>query len=92
MTIKLLIKGTAAEAALALAKRDIPVLDLKDAAWHYPKASIVFPEALAKVHDCYAGRVRAWFNSEPSLPPPGGFPPGTLLYFHETELSELLTG
>lgn len=81
--IRLLIKGTRQDAALALSRRDIPVLqDIAESRTH--------AECAARVHACYAGRVRAWFHETPVVPPPGGFPPGTLLYFHETELSELM--
>jgi hypothetical protein len=82
--LRLLIKGTRQDAALALAKRGIPVLEELREAGIYGQ-----PETVARVHDCYRGRAAAWLCEQPYSPP---FPAGTLLYYSETELGELLAG
>jgi hypothetical protein len=82
--LRLLIKGTRGEAALALARRDIPVLEELREACIYGQ-----PETVARVHDAYRGRAAAWLCEQPYSPP---FPAGTLLYYSETELGELLAG
>jgi hypothetical protein len=82
--LRLLIKGTRQDAALALAKRDIPVLEDLREAHIYGQ-----PETVARVHDAYRGRAAAWLCEAPLSPP---FPAGTLLYYSETELGELLAG
>jgi hypothetical protein len=82
--LRLLIKGSREDAALALARRDIPVLeDLREASIYGQ------PETVARVHDAYRGRAAAWLCEQPFTPP---FPVGTLLYYSETELGELLAG
>lgn len=80
--VKLIIKGNRSEAALELARRDIAILeDLKEI------PSVLTPAiwTTAKVHDAYAGRVRAWFHESQHAP----FKPGDLLSFTQTELAEL---
>jgi hypothetical protein len=83
--IRLLIKGDRQAVAEALYKRDIAILEdiieRKDALF---KGQL---ECLVKVHDCFLGKVLTWFNESPIVAP---FPPGTLLYFAETELAELI--
>lgn len=84
--IKLIIKGSRREAALALAAHDIAIMeDLRE----IPSALV--PESLwteARVHECYAPKARAWFHETHKVP----FRPGDLLWFHETSLGELLNG
>lgn len=82
--MKLIVKGTRSEVALALQQRDIAILeDLRDI------PSQLVPSAVwceAKIHPCYAGKVRDWFKESHKVP----FMPGDLLFFYETDLAELL--
>jgi hypothetical protein len=82
--MKLIIKGNRSEAALALQAHDIAILeDLKE----IPSCLVstaIWSEA--KIHPCYGPKVRCWFKESHKVP----FLPGDLLFFYETELSELI--
>lgn len=81
--MKLIIKGSRSEAALALQQRDIAILeDLREI------PSQLVPTAIwteARIHPCYAPKIRVWFKESHKVP----FMPGDLLFFYETDLAEL---
>lgn len=79
--IRLLIKGSRQDAIDALVAHGLP--PTADIIEHHSKYT-PNPECLVRLPLAYAARVREWLHGEPCIPP---FSVGTLLYFHETELS-----